>query len=260
MSTTTITVPTEAIASRWDSATTAKCVAVLATQAAADVNAIYTSIDSTTSGANFSGVRYVRGVVTSAQTLATFTSVTAGTIVDGVTYVAGDRVLLVGQATKSQNGIYVVGTVSAGSAPLTRPTDFATGSVLAAGCMVEVSEGTLFAGSTWKITTAGAITVGTTSFDMYPRQVVQSVVLVAGTKTLATVPLLSATKTAVLINRTVANTCTLTVGGYHPTVGGANGITPGIVGTASLVIEACVGAGTISASDVSTVAVTIVNF
>lgn len=102
--------------------------------------------------------RTVRGVGTSnVADLANFT--VAG--VDGLTYAAGDRILLVGQSTASENGVYVVGTVALGVAPLTRPNDWATGIVLS-GMLVGASEGTLYKDSLWMLTEDGAITVDTT--------------------------------------------------------------------------------------------------
>jgi hypothetical protein len=204
-------------------------------------------------------VHRARGVVTAAETLATFDSVTGGTIRDGVTYVQGDVVLLVGQATKSQNGLYVVGAVAAGSAPLTRAADYATGTVFAKGSPVVVEvgpDGTLFGNTLWKSTASGPVTVDTTSVDFYPRQVTQSVTLVAGTVTVTNVPILSATKSNFLASRTTANTSTATTGGYQP----VGAVTPGIVGTASLVFDATVAAGTINNADISTLSLTIVNF
>lgn len=194
--------------------------------------------------------RTVRGVVTS-----NISDLTAFTVAsnDGLTYAAGDRVLLAGQTTASQNGIYVVGTVASTTAPLTRAADFITGMVYA-GMVVEVSAGTLFAQSTWKLTTSGSITVDTTSINFYPRIVTQSVTLVAGTSTLSNVPLLSATKSAVFFNRTTANTCAATIQ-YN-----ASTLTPGIVGTASIVVQAQVAAGTINSADISTLNVTVVNW
>jgi len=125
-------------------------------------------------------VRPVRGVVTANQAnLAAFAGVTGGSPIDGVTYVAGDRVLLVGQTTQSQNGPYVVGAVAGGIAPLTRPSDWSTGSTQKGGETFESSEGTTWANSTWKVTTAGAITVDTTNTALYPK-------VVKGTQTLST--------------------------------------------------------------------------
>ena len=204
-----------------------------------------------------------RGVVTAAETLATFDSVTGGTIRDGVTYVQGDLVLLVGQATKSQNGLYVVGAVSSGSAPLTRSPDFLTGTVFAKSDVqvCEVGpEGTLFANTLWKITTTGPITVDTTNHDWYPRQVTQAVTLTAGTVTVSNVPVLSSTKTNVVLVRTATGGTVSNTIMYCPTSAGANGITPGTFGTASIVVQACVAAGTIQSTDTSTLSCTILNF
>lgn len=197
--------------------------------------------------------RSVRGVVTVAQTLATFDSVAGGTIRDGVTYVAGDRVLLVNQAAPAANGIYIVGAVAAGSAPLTRAPDFVTGAV-SSGLIVSVSEGTVMASTDWKLTTTGAITVDTTSINFYPRTVTVQATLVAGTVTLATIPIFSATKSFVGITRITANTTASTIT-YWPQT-----ITPGAVGTASLIVQAAVAAGTINNADISTLAVTVTNF
>lgn len=204
-------------------------------------------------------VHRARGVVVVNESLTAFDSVTAGTIRDGVTYVQGDIVLLAGQTTKSQNGLYVVGAVAAGAAPLTRSVDYAPGTVFDQSNrpVCEVGpEGTLFGSSLWKVTTSGAITVDTTSHDWYPRQVTQSITLVAGTKAITNVPILSATTTNVVGVRTTPNTCTATTGGYGP----LGAMTPGVVGTASCTFDAQVAAGTINNADISTLAVTITNF
>lgn len=178
---------------------------------------------------------------------------------DGVTGVEGDKVLLVGQTTKSENGLYEIGTVATGTAPLTRSVEMPAGLALEGGSECLVSEGTVFADTVWFISTNGSVTIGTTVHDWYPRAVSQTAVLVAGTVTISNVPILSATKSAVLLNRHTADTSTATTGGYHATVAGANGITPGVVGTAEAVIQACVAAGTINSNDVSTLHVTILN-
>jgi hypothetical protein len=92
--------------------------------------------------------------------------------VDGVTLVQGDYVLLVNQTTGAQNGLYVVGVVGGGNAPLTRPPDYATGQVFDKSHpqTVEIGpEGTAWANSTWKCTTTGPITVDTTTHAFFPR-------------------------------------------------------------------------------------------
>ena len=101
----------------------------------------------------------------------TSTTVTASTSTwDGVTVVAGDRVLLAGQTTPSQNGIWVFGSFgSAVTAALTRPSDYAAGAVLRPQQYVYVESGTNYEGSQWKSEGTGAITVDTTSVNFFPR-------------------------------------------------------------------------------------------
>lgn len=77
---------------------------------------------------------------------------------DNVTLAAGDRILLTGQTTGTQNGIWLVQ-----SGAWTRPTDFNETSDIESGTEVLVNEGTTYGGSVWRITTTGAITFGTTS-------------------------------------------------------------------------------------------------
>lgn len=209
-------------------------------------------------------VHRARGVVNTAQTLSAFTSVTGGSIVDGITYVQGDVVLLVQQASKSQNGLYVVGPVASGSAPLTRTADFATGYTFAASDspMCELGpEGTLFHSTLWKITTTGAITVDTTNHDWFPRQVTQTVTLTTGFVTKTNVPILSTTTTAGIFMPTnfsgAASTVSYRNGSY---ASGGAATAAGITGTGSISVTALVAAGTFNTSDVGTGSLTIINF
>lgn len=104
----------------------------------------------------------VRGASTAnIANLAAFT--VAG--VDGLTYVAGERILLKNQSTGSQNGIYVVGTVAAGTAPLTRALDADGADEVKAGMLVHVSEGTVAADRWYFLATNAPITVGSTSLS-----------------------------------------------------------------------------------------------
>ena len=77
--------------------------------------------------------------------------------IDGVSVVAGDRVLVKNQGTGSQNGIYVC---AAGS--WSRAADADTDAEVTAGLFTFVEEGTANADSGWVLTTNGTITVGTT--------------------------------------------------------------------------------------------------
>jgi hypothetical protein len=78
--------------------------------------------------------------------------------IDGVSVVAGDRVLVKNQSTGSENGIYVC---AAGS--WSRATDADVDAEVTPGLFTFVEEGTVAADSGWVLTTNGAITVGTTS-------------------------------------------------------------------------------------------------
>jgi hypothetical protein len=82
---------------------------------------------------------------------------------DGVTLAAGDYVLLKNQSTASENGIYVVGTVAGGTAPLTRASFFDDATEIVPGAVVHVSEGTANADTFWFLETNETITVGTTN-------------------------------------------------------------------------------------------------
>ncbi len=88
----------------------------------------------------------------------------APTPVDGVNLSAGDRVLVTGQSTASQNGIYQVQTVGTGSnGTWIRSTDTNTTGELEAGTIVMVTEGTVYADTQWKLTTNNPIVIGTTA-------------------------------------------------------------------------------------------------
>ena len=172
---------------------------------------------------------------------------------DGLTNIAGDVVLLLEQTTAADRGPYVVGVVTAGVAPLTRPDWWPTGATLVSGAKIRVGgEGNVFKNVDFRaFVVADTFVVGTTDPKLYPEEVSGATALVGGTFTISTVPIFGPNST-VHLERKIANTCTLTVGGYHPTTGGATGITSGVRGTAACIVEACVGAGTISIADVST--------
>lgn len=197
-------------------------------------------------------IRYVRGTATAnVAALSAFT--VAGN--DGITYVAGDRILLPFQTSKAQNGVYVVGPVVGGVAALSLDSDWGNrpGTKVKGGDQINLgSEGTLWGLSTWKVTNTTDVVVGTTLVDIYPQFVRGIATLVAGTVTL-TLPLLSTTRSVITALRAVANTTTLTTGGYAA-------ITPvaGIAG--SIILQAQVAAGTINVADISTIYYQVQNF
>ena len=83
-----------------------------------------------------------------------------GASVDGVTLAANDRLLLKNQTAASENGIWV--WAAPGSA-LTRAVDADTGTELAPGTSVTVTEGTANGDKAFLIVSDAAITIGTTS-------------------------------------------------------------------------------------------------
>jgi hypothetical protein len=92
-----------------------------------------------------------------AATTANITLSGAQTI-DGVSVVAGDRVLVKNQTTPAENGIWV-----AAAGAWARASDANAAGELSGGSFTFVEEGTLYADTGWTITTNGSITPGTTS-------------------------------------------------------------------------------------------------
>lgn len=99
------------------------------------------------------------------------------TTMDSVTVVEGDRVLLFGQTDGTQNGIYIVGVVDGGVAPLVRAPSATLSSQLLTGSMVTVTSGTIWGGTIFALSfTTGAdassdtgIIVGNSSLTWSPK-------------------------------------------------------------------------------------------
>ena len=86
----------------------------------------------------------------------------APNVYDSVNLAAGDRILVAGQSTASQNGIYVVQTVGTGSnGTWIRSFDANTSDRVTAGMTTAIEEGTNV-GKTWRLTTGNPIVLGTT--------------------------------------------------------------------------------------------------
>lgn len=199
------------------------------------------------------GAIKVRAIVTA--NVANLAAFNVSTNTDGVTLVGGDIVLLSAQTTAAQNGPYVVGTVSMGTAALTRPVWFAASAVIQSGFRLEVGgEGTVFKNTTWKAFAAtSTFTVGTNDPRFYPLSVSGSNALVGGVYTISTVPIFS-TKTNVLVTRTAAS------GTNQTTEYVLNGApTAGVIGTGSAQIMAAKADGTLHNGDTSTVTWTVIN-
>ena len=100
----------------------------------------------------------VRASCRAASTGTILLAAPASLVIDGVTIVTGDRVLMKNQTAGAENGIYVYG-----SSVFTRATDADTSAEVTAGMFTFVSEGTVNADSGWVLTTNDAITLGSTS-------------------------------------------------------------------------------------------------
>jgi len=89
---------------------------------------------------------------------------TAPNQVDGVNLSLDDRVLVTGQVTASQNGIYYVTTVGSGAnGTWSRATDSNQTGELLAGTIIMVTEGQVYADTQWKLITNNPIVIGTTA-------------------------------------------------------------------------------------------------
>ena len=80
-----------------------------------------------------------------------------GDVVDGVTLVTGDRVLVKSQSAPAQNGIYVVQATGAA----VRATDFDAPAEVDGGDFVFVTGGTLYDNTGWVQTSTGVAVIGT---------------------------------------------------------------------------------------------------
>jgi hypothetical protein len=82
------------------------------------------------------------------------------TVIDGVSLVDGDRVLLVKQNLAAENGIY---SWSSTTSKLTRATDADSSGDVSAGMRIYVEEGTVNAKSIWIVISTGQLTVGSSA-------------------------------------------------------------------------------------------------
>ncbi len=87
----------------------------------------------------------------------------APNIVDGITLVQNDRILVKAQDTGSQNGLYRVSTAGTGeNGTWVRTVDGDVTGEIQAGMIVMVTEGTVYKDTQWKLITNDPIIIGTT--------------------------------------------------------------------------------------------------
>lgn len=82
--------------------------------------------------------------------------------IDGVSLAAGDRVLVSGQSTASQNGIYVV---AAGVWSRAADADNSPSGEVTSGMFTFIEEGTTYAATGWVLQTANPISLGSTGLS-----------------------------------------------------------------------------------------------
>lgn len=88
----------------------------------------------------------------------------APTVVDGVTLIANDRVLVWNQTDPKENGLYYVSVLGTGAnGTWLRTTDADTGAELVTGSYTFVLGGTISGNSSYVMTTAGTIVIGTSN-------------------------------------------------------------------------------------------------
>ena len=105
--------------------------------------------------AMFRGLKWKNSVKAATTTNITLSGVQT---IDGISIVAGDRVLVKDQTTQNQNGIYV-----AASGAWARATDFDDTVEVTSGSAVPIEQGTTNGDSVQILTTDAAITIGTTA-------------------------------------------------------------------------------------------------
>ena len=88
--------------------------------------------------------------------------VSTSVIFDGITLVEDDRVLLTNQTDQAENGLWQVGTVTTGTAPLTRPTDFDTSAEVLSETFVAIEEGSQFANQLYHLISNNPLTIDVT--------------------------------------------------------------------------------------------------
>jgi hypothetical protein len=97
--------------------------------------------------------------------------------VDGVNLSLNDRVLVIGQSTGSQNGLYYVTTVGSGSnGTWIRTSDGNENGEIEAGMIVMVTEGAIYADTQWKLITDDPIVINTTALTFTQNYMANSIV------------------------------------------------------------------------------------
>jgi hypothetical protein len=96
--------------------------------------------------------------------------------VDGINLSLNDRVLVTGQTTGSQNGLYLVTTLGSGAnGTWARTSDGNENGEIEAGMIVMVTEGTIYADTQWKLITDDPIVINTTALTFTQNYMANSI-------------------------------------------------------------------------------------
>ena len=187
---------------------------------------------------------------------------------DGFSLATGDAVLLAGQTTATQNGLYLVGKVTGSNCALSRHPTWTAGSVIPAGAEVLITNGIFFAGTRWRNFAApatdgrpGAVTVDTTAANFYPRRTTVVGNFVAGVLAISFMPIANwaqntnaGTSITVTSRLPVGSAVAALTARYSITA-----VTPGPGVSATATISALKSDGTLNTADTSPASVLIEN-
>jgi hypothetical protein len=137
--------------------------------------------------------------------------------IDGVTTVAGDRVLVKNQTAGETNGIYI-----AAAGAWTRSTDADSDAEVTSGLYTWVSEGTVNADSAWVLTTSDPITLGVTVLSFTQFSGLGQITAGAGlTKTANTLDVVANADASIFVNANDIQVGILATDAQHGNRGGS---------------------------------------
>ena len=158
--------------------------------------------------------------------------------VDGVNLSLGDRILVQGQGTASQNGIYRVSVVGTGSdGTWVRDSDATQNGSLSAGVLTYIEAGNDYGGKFYYLTTTGNIIIGSTNLSFTELSTGGGGSTYSNSNVAAYLPIYTG-------NITAGNITTLSGGqliGYHTGAIGANVANTGVFTTLTTSGDAVIG-------------------
>jgi len=178
--------------------------------------------------------------------------------VDGVSLTAGDRILVAGQSSAAQNGLYQVQTVGTGAdGTWVRTSDANEDGEIQPGMVVMVTQGNEYADTPWKLVTNGEIEIGVTeltfeeNYSLAFGNIVANTTAVIADAVSASLTLTAGNNISILGNNTskvitIATTDSITATGN---VTAGNLVTTGLASLASITKTGSNGVGNIGQSD-----------